>query len=73
MSLTDQTKKPPFLSTTLRWCDAEGAVHTERTTRNPRTNGIHTWKVIMLKARWAECLDDHGNVTARYTREEFLS
>lgn len=53
-------------STILRWEDAAGVVHEQRPPVNPRTNGWDSWKVIMCGARWAECLDDAGNVTSRY-------
>lgn len=57
------------LSRICRWTMPDGSQHEQRyKNRNPRINGVALWKVHVLGAVYAECLDLFGNVTQRVTR-----
>lgn len=58
----------------VRWVMPDGSRHEQDFgDRNPRVSCVAEWKVIMLGALEAECLDLNGNVTHRYTQADAMS
>lgn len=54
----------------VRWTMPDGTRHEQTYDSNPRVSCVAEWKVIMLGAVEAECLDLAGHVTHRFTKQD---
>lgn len=70
MSTTSEERREAGPSRVVRWTMPDGSRHEKEYETNPRVSCVAEWKVIMLGALEAECLDLAGNVTHRFTKAD---